>query len=192
MRRLAAKITAFFRGLTKPRPMAESEEESEIWNDRERDDFGWLVEDSADPFGLGGNSGEASSTDIHPDVGARKTSLLIDDDSFWPPDDDQWQVSWDTTLSPVAARAWAEDTCPLYFDRLLDLTPEAAKAFVQHDWVAFDALTTLSDETAGILAGYQGTCLFLRGLTTLSAEAAAALRANPRIVLPERVTEVPE
>jgi len=151
-----------------------------------------LVEGSTDPFGVDENWAGACSTDIQLDAGDAKTSPISGDDSFCLPDADEWQSPGITAFLPEEALAWAEETCPLYFDRLLDLTPEAAKAFVHHDWVAFDGLTTLRDETAKVLAGYQGTCLFLRGLTTLSAEAAAALRANPRIVLPDNFTEAPE
>jgi hypothetical protein len=192
VRRLAAKITAFLRGLMKPRAAAELDEESEIWDDRERDEFGCLVDSSADPFGLDENCCEATSTDSYFFQGAAEASSLFEDDTSLPFDDGDWHTFGDTTLLPEIARLLAEYEDPLYFDGLLDLRPEAAKAFVHHDWVAFDALTTLSDETAEILAGYQGTCLFLRGLTTLSAKAMAALRSNPRIVLPERFTETPE
>ncbi len=189
MKRLAAKITAFFRGLVKPRAEAGLDEEPGV-----RDDsfFGGLANSSADPFGASGNWTEASPVGIGPNLEASETGLLSDPNGLLPVDDDEWLVFDMTTLSPKEAHHLAvKEPCPLYFDGLLDLTPEAAKAFVHHGWVAFDALTTVCDKTAEVLAGYQGTYLFLRGLKTLSANAAASLRSNPRIVLPETFTEAP-
>ncbi len=175
----------------KPRAEAGLDEEPEIWDDGEWDFFGGLADSSADPFGASGNWTEASPIGIDSDLEAGETGLLSDPNGFLPVDDDEWLVLEMTTLSPKEAYGLATKHCPLYFEGLLDLTPEAAKAFVHHYWVAFDALTTVSDKTAKVLAEYQGTCLFLRGLKTLSANAAASLRSNPRIVLPETFTEAP-
>ena len=44
----------------------------------------------------------------------------------------------------------------------------------------------LDGKLAKALAGFEGNCLTLEGLTTTSAEGLAALKANPRIRLPER------
>lgn len=195
MRRLAATITAFFRRLMRPRYEVELYEEPEIWDDRERDEFGCLVDSSADPFGLSQTSPGLSSTaggaEHFPveEPGSTGHDYLP---AFFFEDDESLRLRSVESLSPQEAEAIDFPGFSLFLSRLADLSPETAKALLRHEILGLDGLTTLSDETAEILAGYRGDCLFLRGLTMLSAEAAAALRANPRIVLPERFTEVPE
>ena len=47
------------------------------------------------------------------------------------------------------------------------------------------AISALSPEVAEALAKHEGD-LFLEGLTEISPEAAATLRSNPKVILPER------
>jgi hypothetical protein len=197
VRPLAAKFIAFFRGLMRPRHGAELDEESEIWDDRERDEFGCLVDSSADLFGDSHTSPGLASTagaaeHCHVDEPGSTGHDYLSAFYFNDDDDESLRLYSVESLSPQEAEAIDCPGFSLFLSRLADLSPETAKALSHHEILGLDGLTTLSDETAEALAGYQGTCLFLRGLTTLSAKAAAALRANPRIVLPERFTETPK
>jgi len=70
---------------------------------------------------------------------------------------------------------------------LTTLSPEAAAALARHEGsLSFDGLSTVSEATAKELGRYAGPNLRLEDLKTLSAEAAAALRANPAIRFPQR------
>jgi uncharacterized linocin/CFP29 family protein len=51
--------------------------------------------------------------------------------------------------------------------------------------LALNSLSTITNEAAEALAKHESD-LFLEGLTEISPEAAATLRSNPKVVLPER------
>jgi mono/diheme cytochrome c family protein len=90
-------------------------------------------------------------------------------------------------LTPKAAAALSRHDGRLSLNGLATLPDEAAKALAGHpgDWLFLDGLATLSDEAAGALAGHGGV-VSLAGLTKLSPQAVRRLRANVRVVLPEK------
>jgi hypothetical protein len=184
---------AFLRRLTTSDPVEELAQDAEAWDDgRERDEFGLLVDSTPAPSGPSVTSGAADTTDTHLDPWTGETDGLFEDDGALHYGDDTWHNLSVTTLTPETVRLFVEHDGPLCLHCLRDITPEAAEAFVNHKWVALDGLTTLCDDAAEVLAGFQGTGLFLRGLRTLSDKAAAALGSNPRIVLPEKFMKAPE
>ena len=93
-----------------------------------------------------------------------------------------------TVLSEKAAAALARHEGRLALNGLTSLSEGAARALGGHkgDWLFLDGLTSLSDESARALAEHEGV-ISLQGLTNVSADQALALRANPRLVLPEKV-----
>ena len=93
------------------------------------------------------------------------------------------------TMIPVeTAEALAEHAGALYLRGLATLPPEVAEALARHkgDHLLLDGVRTLSPEAAEALANrkrYVG----LLGLTAIPEKAAAALRANPDIAIPEHL-----
>lgn len=105
-------------------------------------------------------------------------------------------------LSPGLAQVLAKHHGRLRLDGVKDLSDEAAEALAAHPGgtLSLDGVTALSDRAAWALArpvpapprGFERLpSVSLRSLTTLSAEAAAALRENPRNELPERFRAAP-
>jgi len=90
-----------------------------------------------------------------------------------------------TTLSDKAAKALSQHEFRLRLNGLTTLSDDAAKALAQHKGgLGLNGLTTLSDEAAKALAENEYDLSF-NGLTTLSDGAVAALRAKPRVKLPD-------
>jgi hypothetical protein len=74
----------------------------------------------------------------------------------------------------------------LVLDHVREISAETAAAFSDHRGILYlGGIKALDDAAAAALAKHPGP-LQLRGLETVSAEA-AALAANPKIVLPERL-----
>lgn len=95
-----------------------------------------------------------------------------------------------TTISDEGLRALAQHEQALDLRGLKVLSDEGAKALALHaDLLNLEGVTTLSDAAARSLSQHQGGELMLFGVKQLSPEAAAALRANPEILLPEKFTQ---
>jgi hypothetical protein len=120
-----------------------------------------------------------------------------------------------TTLSDEAAKEFAKlQGGTLSLNGLKDLSVDAAAAFAQHDGrLSLNGLTTLSNGAVASLGNHKGDWLFLDGLTTISEDGAKSLarhagivsmkglnkvtdaslkslKANPRIVLAEKLRAV--
>jgi hypothetical protein len=89
-------------------------------------------------------------------------------------------------IEPAAAKALARHSRNIvYLDGLVELSPEVAVAFAEEDGeLSLSGIATITDEAARTLVRGNGFMHFV-GLQSISPEALAILRANPRIELPE-------